>query len=210
MQSYFEKQFAFARWNKRVMMTRYHKSCRFENWLLQRLLQLWKSLIFRSMTDTFNWNNWWEQLNKLKHRLRCRIFINKLRMLFRHISLRSLKSRILRSCSTLIEILIALRASSIDFISSTYSSLSRSLKTCIINKSKLNKLLIFQRKVKDLLILFFFAFSFDMFSHAKFGSFSTRTSKAFYAKSFSKTKTEACCFFAILTLDYYKDYYKYK
>jgi hypothetical protein len=162
------------------------------------------------MTNTFNSNNWWKQLNKLKHRLKCRIFINKSRMFFRHIFLRSLKSRILRSCSTLIEISIALRTSLIDFISSTYSLLSRSLKTCIVNKSKFNKLLIFQRKVKDWLILFFFAFSFDMFFHAEFWSFFTRTFKAFNAKSFSKTKTETCCFFAILTLDYYKDYYKYE
>jgi hypothetical protein len=190
-------------------MTRYHKSCRFKSWLLQRLLQLWESLIFRSMTNTSNSNNWWKQLNKLKHRLKCRIFINKSRMFFRHILLRSLKSRILRSCSTLIEILIALRASSIDFISSTYSLLSRSLKTCMINKSESNKLLIFQKKIKDLLILSLFASSFDMFSHAKFSSFFTRTSKAFNARSFSKTKIKACCFFAILTLDYYKDYYKY-
>jgi hypothetical protein len=192
------------------MMTKYHKSCRFKNWLLQRLLQLWESLIFRSMINTFNSNNWWKQLNRLKHRLKCRIFINKLRMFFRHIFFRNLKSRILRSCSTLIEILIALRASSIDFIFSTYSLLSRSLKICIVNKSKFNKLLIFQRKIKDLLILSLFAFSFDMFFHAEFWSFFTCTFKAFNARSFSKTKTEACCFFAILIFDYYKDYYKYE
>jgi hypothetical protein len=192
------------------MMTKYYKSCRFKKWLLQKLLQLSKSFISRSMINTFKSNNWWKQLNRLKHLLRCRIFINKLRMLLRHITLLSLKSRILRSCSTLIEIFLVLRASSIDFTSFTNSSLFLSINVCIVNKSKFNELLIFQRKVKVFSILFLSTSSFDTFFHAELWSSSIRTSKTFNARSFSNANTKTCFCLTILTLDYYKNYYKYE
>jgi hypothetical protein len=192
------------------MMTRYYKSCRSRRWLLQKLLQLSKSLISRSMIDTFKSNNWCEQLDRLKHLLRCRIFISKLRMLLRHIALLSLKSRILRSCSTLIEIFLALRASSIDFISFTNSSLFLSINVCIVNRLKSNELLIFQRKVKVFSILSLSTSSSDTFFHAELWSSSIDTSKTFNARSFSNANTKTCFCLTILTLDYYKDYYKYE
>ncbi len=75
---------------------------------------------------------------RFEHRFKCRIFINKLKINFHHISRRSLKSFILLLNLTFVVISTARRINSFEKTSSTYSSLFLSMNVCIVNKSKLN------------------------------------------------------------------------
>jgi hypothetical protein len=95
--------------------------------------------ISKSMIKILNSNIWWEQLIKFEQRLRCRIFINKLKIDFRQISRRSLKIFILRLNFAFAVIFTALRVNSFDETSSTYSLLFLSMNVCIVNKSKSTK-----------------------------------------------------------------------
>jgi hypothetical protein len=155
------------------------------------------------MMSTLKSNIWWEQFVKFAHLFRWRIFIKRLKTDLRQILRRSLKSRILRSNSTLCIIWICRSSNSFDFISSTCSRLSRSIYACIVKSSRSININSWTDTINDvqskMYHLSFSTFASEIFFHAELLSSSILTSRELSSNSFSYAKIDACWCLAILT-----------